>query len=553
MSPENLKVLAKIILAVETGGQVYGKARYNDFTPPYKNSKKEHTITLGAGGFYGHQARKLVQMIYDKDPKAFEKLDTANIKGMLSKDWEAIKWNPNEKQKQALIAIIDSPIGHECQDELMAERCKTLVEACAKKYPKADEKAQMMYAEIAHLGGAAAAKRIFDRCNGNYSLDNIMTALVADQKDKSSNNQVGDKIYWSRHLKCRQFIDEHYINENEDNDKEDNMTEEQAIQKVLSIAEAEVGYQEKRSPSQLNDKTANAGSGNYTKYNDEMHKIQPSNMDFGAAWCDCFVDWCFYKAFGKELAKKVLCGNFDDYTPNSANLYKKAGRWSNTPKRGYQIFFRNSERICHTGLVYKATKAKVYTIEGNSSNAVRKKSYDIADSSIAGYGMPLYSVVVKEESVKPVVPDKSEEQKFKTGVAGFQEWLNTNYANMCKHYVGGLLEVDGVYGQKTRKVAVTIWKYMMNKYYGARLTLGNFNFFEGCKLIAEKLDNTELKKHPTLTVLLQGLLAKEGLYKNDIDGDFGERTEDALVAYKVRKQLGNSPYITAMVWYKLFN
>lgn len=29
MTSENLKVLAKIIIAVETGGQVYGKGRYN--------------------------------------------------------------------------------------------------------------------------------------------------------------------------------------------------------------------------------------------------------------------------------------------------------------------------------------------------------------------------------------------------------------------------------------------------------------------------------------------------------------------------------------------
>lgn len=545
MSPENLKVLAKVINAVETGGQVYGKARYNDYTAPYTNSKKEVTCTLGCGAFYGHQAKQLIQMIYDKDPKTFEKLDTANIKDMLSKDWEAIKWNPTDKQKKALIAIIDSPIGHECQNELMAERCKKLVESCQKYYPNADEKAQMMYAEIAHLGGATAAKRIFNRCNGNYSLDSIMAALVKDQNDTSSNNQVGDKKYWSRHLKCRQFIDEYYI----ENDKEDKMTEAQAIDKVLGIAETEVGYQEKRNESALNDKTANAGSNNYTKYNKEMHTLQPSNMDYPAAWCDCFVDWCFYKAFGKDLAKKVLCGNFEDYTPNSANLYKKAGRWTDTAKRGYQIFFRNSERICHTGLVYKVTKAKVYTIEGNVSNAVRKKSYNLSDSYIAGYGMPLYSAVT---DVEPT-PDESEPSKITTGVAGFQTWLNDNYSNICKKYVGALLEVDGIYGQNTRKIALTVWKYMMNKYYGARLTLGNFNFFEGCKLISEKLDIAELKKHPTLTVILQGLLAKEKMYNGTIDGYFGDKTEDALVAYKIKKQLGNNSSITPMVWYKLFN
>ena len=39
-----------------------------------------------------------------------------------------------------------------------------------------------------------------------------------------------------------------------------------AIDKVIKIADAEVGYLEKKSNSNLYDKTANAGSNNYTKY-----------------------------------------------------------------------------------------------------------------------------------------------------------------------------------------------------------------------------------------------------------------------------------------------
>ena len=39
-----------------------------------------------------------------------------------------------------------------------------------------------------------------------------------------------------------------------------------SIDKVLTIARQEIGYMEKRSNSQLDSKTANAGSSNYTKY-----------------------------------------------------------------------------------------------------------------------------------------------------------------------------------------------------------------------------------------------------------------------------------------------
>ena len=77
------------------------------------------------------------------------------------------------------------------------------------------------------------------------------------------------------------------------------MTEKELIQKLLDTAEAEVGYIEKASNKNLDSKTANPGKNNYTKYGRDMHAIYPSVMDFPAAWCDCFVDWCFYQCFGE--------------------------------------------------------------------------------------------------------------------------------------------------------------------------------------------------------------------------------------------------------------
>jgi len=175
------------------------------------------------------------------------------------------------------------------------------------------------------------------------------------------------------------------------------------VDKVLKIAEAEVGYLEKKSNSQLYDKTANAGSANYTKYGKEMHDIYPSVMDFPAAWCDAFVDWCFYKAYGVTTAKSLIGGNFNDYTPSSAQMYKNKNAWyTSNPKIGDQIFFKNSTRICHTGLVYNVDSQYVYTIEGNTNTSngvianggsVCKKKYALNNTSIAGYGRPKYDVV----------------------------------------------------------------------------------------------------------------------------------------------------------------
>ncbi len=171
-----------------------------------------------------------------------------------------------------------------------------------------------------------------------------------------------------------------------------------AIEKLLAVAEAEVGYLEKKSNSQLNDKTANAGSNNYTKYARDLY---PSLQ--GQPWCDMFVDWCFVQAFGQVIARQLICDGFSAYTPDSAKYYKSKKQYHKSdPLPGDQIFFRNSVRICHTGIVYKVTSTHVFTIEGNTSagssviangGAVCKKSYPLTHSGIDGYGRPDWSLV----------------------------------------------------------------------------------------------------------------------------------------------------------------
>ena len=171
--------------------------------------------------------------------------------------------------------------------------------------------------------------------------------------------------------------------------------------KVIAVAVAEVGYKEKKSNSQLDDKTANAGSGNYTKYARDFDQKYPkwyNGKKNGYAWCDMFVDWCFLMAYGYENALRLLCqpeksaGAGCTY---SLRYYKNKGQFhTNGPKPGDQIFFGTSlDNSTHTGIVEKVTAQKVYTIEGNTSDQVARRNYALSNSRILGYGRPAYDAV----------------------------------------------------------------------------------------------------------------------------------------------------------------
>lgn len=174
--------------------------------------------------------------------------------------------------------------------------------------------------------------------------------------------------------------------------------------KLLEIASAEVGYLEKASNSRLDDKTANAGRANYTKYARDLYAAGYYNgSKQGQPWCDTWVDWLFWMLCDKDKVKaeKMICqtGTLGAGCRYSANYYRKAGHFFKTPKVGDQIFFGPSGAETHTGIVRKVTGLYVYTIEGNTSGAsgvvangggVCKKKYPLGYSKISGYGRPRY-------------------------------------------------------------------------------------------------------------------------------------------------------------------
>ena len=200
MTSKENEIMVNIVGGVESGGQIYGNRDYAAYAPPYHASPDEHTVTLGWAQFYGGNAQRLVKNIYKANPSAVP----ANIVQALNKDWVATRWNPTSSQKQSLISAITSTAGKKCQDELFVEITQPVIKE-AEKYTS-DIGCQIMYVEIAHLGGDSAAKRIFNKMSKPYTVDKIFDTLMLDQRDTSNNNQVGDKVYQSRHECCVRWI-----------------------------------------------------------------------------------------------------------------------------------------------------------------------------------------------------------------------------------------------------------------------------------------------------------------------------------------------------------
>lgn len=138
------------------------------------------------------------------------------------------------------------------------------------------------------------------------------------------------------------------------------MSKTEAINKMILIAKNEIGYLEKKSNSQLDSKTVNAGSNNYTKY---WQDVKPSYQ--GQPWCAAFVSWCFMKAFGQEKAKKLLKHWPYVYCPTLGNLFTKNAN----PKIGDIVIFYHNGTFTHTGIVTAVIGDRFYTIEGNTSGA----------------------------------------------------------------------------------------------------------------------------------------------------------------------------------------
>jgi peptidoglycan hydrolase-like protein with peptidoglycan-binding domain len=127
----------------------------------------------------------------------------------------------------------------------------------------------------------------------------------------------------------------------------------------------------------------------YLGYHEGAGNSNPFSKYFGRgpeAWCADFVSYCYSKA-GKKLN--------EPWTPALLQKLHANGTYTrNHPKPGDIIMFDwnpgSGASAEHTGLVEKVFRRNgqlyVQTIEGNSSDMVRRNTYPVSSSSIAGFG-----------------------------------------------------------------------------------------------------------------------------------------------------------------------
>ena len=120
-------------------------------------------------------------------------------------------------------------------------------------------------------------------------------------------------------------------------------------------------------------------------------------FDYRVEWCACFVSWCANE-----------CGYIENgvipqfaWCPSGVAWFQERSLWqdgSYEPRPGDIIFFDWDDpdtdgqdgEADHVGIVERVENGYVYTVEGNSGDSCRQKSYSLGYYEILGYGTPAY-------------------------------------------------------------------------------------------------------------------------------------------------------------------
>ena len=401
LTAKQKEVIRKILYAVETGKQTYGKQDYSSFAGAGANTTNEVAITIGAAGWYATEAKKLLNLIRSKDKTTFNKLDTAGIGSDLdTKNWNTYAISKTSDKAKCIVKIISSSIGIKCQDELMEEEIVAHAEAIQKTYGTMSVDAIAECINIKHQGGANALKRILGKASKPYSAASIKAALDLDPADKSSNNQVGD--YQSRQTKVYNMIVTYLIptiastsisNTVTNNGGKTTMTESELRLKIVNWLIPYVGISEGSAKHLAILKVFNdsklctryimtardawcATTVSSTFIANGLAGVAGSGKLFECVECSC--------GYMVELAKKQgIWVEADNYVPKVADIVMYD--WSDSGSGD------NTGWPDHVGIVVSVSRNTFKVIEGNISNSVGYRTMTVNGKYIRGFIAPNYS------------------------------------------------------------------------------------------------------------------------------------------------------------------
>ena len=163
----------------------------------------------------------------------------------------------------------------------------------------------------------------------------------------------------------------------------------------------------------------NERDGSFKKIIDLYNSTKPLPRGYAVRysdeWCDTFVSACGIKAGCSDLIGRE-CG-----CEQHVNIFKNLGIWIEdgtiAPKAGDIILFnwdtnvqQNNGYSDHIGIVESVSGGVITTIEGNSSEAVRRKTYRVGHGNIRGFARPRYA----QSSSAPVKPQKPAQKDITT-------------------------------------------------------------------------------------------------------------------------------------------
>lgn len=330
--------------------------------------------------------------------------------------------------------------------------------------------------------------------------------------------------------------------------------------KVIGVAKTYDGYIEKASNANLESKTANKGTNNYTIFSKIVNDNGLKGYQ-GQAWCGTSQFAFEILAFGVNQALKNWNMTRENYVGyncfDTYNAFKKVGKVSMTPKLGCLVIFTFSHMGRVIDIDWKSRTFKSF--EGNTSAKTYErnggmcaiKSYSFDDSKIKGFCIIDYDEEPSGTIEKTETTIKTSDfvnENVKSG----QAWLNDNYGHTLESHRREKLVEDGEYGAKTRAACVCVWKDVANRKFNSTLTPENSNFGESSKKVAKKAQ-IEIGDSGTFTLIAQLILSAKGFYTGKMDAKFGSGLDEAVRKFQDIRGLEVDGIIGSDTWYALFN